>query len=150
LEEKTVKTGVDDLLALLKSVDKISLADAAHKLGISTALLQSWVDFLVEEEILGIEYKFTKPIIYMNKPPEEKRIRVKEESEEGLDAYKKDFRIRAEQRSIPMEKISFLWKDHAKAALSRRRDFFFREAKKRNLANADILWQEYTEKLLSS
>ena len=55
LGDETVRTGVDDLLELLKKVDKINLADAAQKLGISSTLLQSWVDFLVEEEILGIE-----------------------------------------------------------------------------------------------
>jgi hypothetical protein len=150
LAEGTVRTGVDDLLDLLRRVNKITLPDAAQKLGISQALLQSWVDFLVEEEILGIEYKFTKPIIYLNKPAEEKKASVKEEAEASLEAYKQDFKLRASQKSIPVEKIGFLWKDHAKDALGRRRDFFFREAKKRNLPNIETLWRIYNEKILSS
>jgi hypothetical protein len=150
LAEGTVKTGVDDLLELLRKTDKISLQEAAQKLGISSSLLQSWVDFLVEEEIVGVEYKFTKPIIYLNKQPEERRARVKEAVELGIEAYKEDFKLRAYQKSIPAEKISFLWKDHVKAAINRRREFFFREAKKRNLANVDNLWHDYSEKLFSS
>jgi hypothetical protein len=150
LADGTVKTGVDDLLELLRKVDKIALSDAAQKLSIGTSLLQSWVDFLVEEEIVGVEYKFTKPFIYLNKQPEEKKAHVKEAAELGLQAYKEDFKLRAYQKSIPAEKISFLWKDHTKAALNRRREFFFREAKKRNLANADNLWHAYSEKLLLS
>lgn len=150
MADSTVRTGVDDLLDLLRKVDKITLSDAAQRLSISPILLQSWVDFLVEEEILGIEYKFTKPIIYLNRPAEEKKAQIKEEVQIGLDSYKQDFKLRAAEKSIPVEKISFLWKDHAKEALSRRKDFFFREAKKRNLTNMDNLWRIYNEKIMSS
>lgn len=150
MADSTVRTGVDELLDLLRKIDKITLSDAAKKLGLNSSLLQSWVDFLVEEEIIGIEYKFTKPIIYLNKPAEEKKARIKEEAEIGLESYKQDFKLRASEKSIPVEKISFLWRDHAKEALNRRKDFFFREAKKRNLANVDNLWRIYNEKIMSS
>ena len=150
MADSTIRTGVDELLDLLRKIDKITLSDAAKKLGLNSSLLQSWVDFLVEEEIIGIEYKFTKPIIYLNKPAEEKKARIKEEAEIGLESYKQDFKLRASEKSIPVEKISFLWRDHAKEALSRRKEFFFREAKKRNLANVDNLWRIYNEKIMSS
>lgn len=150
MADSTIRTGVDELLDLLRKIDKITLSDAAKKLGLNSSLLQSWVDFLVEEEIIGIEYKFTKPIIYLNKPAEEKKARIKEEAEIGLESYKQDFKLRASEKSIPVEKISFLWRDHAKEALSRRKEFFFREAKKRNLANIDNLWRIYNEKIMSS
>lgn len=150
MADGTVRTGVDELLDLLKRVNKITLIDAAKSLSISPTLLQSWVDFLVEEEIIGIEYKFTKPIIYLNRPSEEKKAQVKEEAEASLESYKQDFKLRASQKSIPVEKIGFLWKDHAKEALNRRKEFFVREAKKRNLANIENLWKVYNEKILSS
>jgi len=149
LAEQTIRTGVDDLLDLLKGIEKIPLTDAAQKLGISSSLLQSWVDFLVEEEIIGIEYKFTKPIIYLNKPPEVRKARIREEAELSIDAYKEDFKRKASQKNIPQEKISFLWKNHVGVSLNRKRDFFFREAKKRNLINTQELWRAYEEKLLS-
>lgn len=149
MDEESITTGVDSLLELLKGLNKIPLAEAAKKLKVSSSLLQSWVDFLVEEEIVGIEYKFTKPIIYLNKPPEEKKASIREEAGPGLDAYKKDFRIRAHQKNIPQEKISFLWKNHVKVALNRKREFFLREARKRNLVNVEELWTAYERKLLS-
>ena len=149
MADKTVRTGVDDLLDLLKRVDKISLLDCAAKLNVNAATLQSWVDFLVEEEVLGIEYKFTKPIIYLNRPAQETKTRVKAETEAGLDVYKADFRARATQKSIPTEKLSFLWQEHVKAAINRRREFFIRETKKRNLANIEVLWNMYEDRLLS-
>ncbi|KYK27088.1 hypothetical protein AYK26_00110 [Euryarchaeota archaeon SM23-78] len=148
--EGTIQTGVDEFLNFLRKVDKISLAEAAKKLNVSPALLQSWVDFLVEEEIVGIEYKFTKPIIYLNKPPEEKKAKVKGEAEMSLDAYKNDFKRRASQKNIPRDKMSFLWRNHVKIAIERRKDFFFREARKRNLSNVEALWEAYHQKLLSS
>lgn len=148
LTDETIRTGVDDLLDLLKRVNKIGLTDAAKQLGVSAPLLQSWVDFLVEEEIIGIEYKFTKPIIYLNKPHEIKKAKIEEEGL-GLEAYKEDFRRRASQKNIPQGKLSFLWRNHVGAALNRKRDFFYREAKRRNLANVDNLWNSYMQKLLS-
>jgi len=150
LKDEVITTGVDDLLALLKQVDKIPLIDAAMQLKITPPLLQSWVDFLVEEEIIGIEYKFTKPIIYLNKPPEKKESFISEDADMNLEAYKNDFKSRAAEKNIPHDKISFFWKNHVKESLNRKREFFYREAKKRNLSNVPALWQGYNERLLSS
>lgn len=148
--EEIIRTGVDRLLEFLKGIDKIPLTEAAQKLRISSSLLQSWVDFLVEEEIVGIEYKFTKPIIYINRPPEERKVRVEEEAKPGLNVYKEDFVVRASQKNIPQGKITFLWKNHVKVALNRKREFFLREAKKRNLVHIEELWNTYAGRLLLS
>ena len=67
MTEEVVRTGVDDLLELLEHSAKIPLADAAAKLNVDAGVIQAWVDFLVEEGIVGIEYKFTTPYIYLNK-----------------------------------------------------------------------------------
>jgi hypothetical protein len=150
LAEEVIRTGVDDLLDLLKKVEKIPVMDAAKKLGINTELMQSWVDFLVEEEIVGIEYKFTKPIIYLNKPSKAKEATVQEEPTEKLEAYKKEFTKRAAERNIPKEKVSFFWRNHVKEVLGRKKDFFFRETKKRNIPNIEQVWSMYQDKLLTS
>lgn len=150
MSDETIKTGVDDLLEFLKTVNKIALADAAQKLGVSVSLIQSWVDFLVEEEIIGIEYKFTKPIIYLNKMPQESETKVEEDSSMSLEAYKLDFKSHASEKNIPVEKVSFFWKNHVKDAANSKKEFFVREAKKRGLANIEGLWQAYNNRLLSS
>ena len=59
-----LKTSVDDLYELVESRKKISVDDAAKLLKLPVNIVQSLVDFLVEESIFGIEYKFTTPYIY--------------------------------------------------------------------------------------
>jgi hypothetical protein len=150
LTDETIKTGVDDLLELLKSVNKIPLIEAAQRLGISINLLQSWVDFLVEEEIIGIEYKFTKPIIYLNKLPQGSETSISEDASMTLDSYKQDFKNRASEKNIPVDKVSFFWQNHVKDAANSKKEFFLREVKKRNLPNTESLWNAYLSKLLSA
>lgn len=150
MADELITTGVDTLLDLLKNVNKIPLADAAQKLGISVGLLQSWVDFLVEEEIIGVEYKFTKPIIYLNKMPKESEVSVKEDESLTIEVHKEDFKNRAAQRNIPVDKVEFFWRNHVKDAVNAKKEFFYREARKRNLMSIDSLWNEYIEKLLAS
>jgi len=148
--DETITTGVDDLLAFLKTINKVPLADAAQKMGVSLSLMQSWVDFLVEEEIIGIEYKFTKPIIYLNKMPQESETKIEEDSSMSLEAYKQDFKSHASEKNIPVDKVSFFWKNHVKDAANSKKEFFVREAKKRGLPNIEGLWQVYMNRLLSS
>ncbi|HEC96339.1 MAG TPA: hypothetical protein ENI59_01520, partial [Euryarchaeota archaeon] len=71
MAEKTIKTGVDQLIELLKRVEKIEMSKAAKEINVPLKTLQKWVDFLAEEGLIGIEYKFTTPYIYLNKSPEE-------------------------------------------------------------------------------
>ena len=67
-----VRTKVDELIELLKHVEQISLPEASSRLGIAQDVLQQWVDFLVEEKMVGVEYKFTTPYLYYAGPKEEK------------------------------------------------------------------------------
>jgi hypothetical protein len=149
LADEEIHTGVDELITFLKSVDKITVQEAAQKLGVSASLIQSWVDFLVEEEIVGIEYKFTKPIIYLNKQPKEKAIIVEDENPGSIQNFKSEFISRAKERQIPDQKVGFFWKNHVLEVLTRRKDFFYREARKRGLSNIEPLWAEYSNKLLN-
>lgn len=150
MADEVIRTGVDDLLDLLKKTDKISVPEAARKLKLSAEMVQAWVDFLVEEEIIGVEYKFTKPIIYLNKPQQPKEAVVKEEPTQGIEIYKAEFKKRAAEKNIPKEKISFFWRNHVKEVVDRKKDFFYREAKKRNLSNIESMWIAYQNKLLES
>ena len=76
MENSTLKTGADDLYELVRLRKKISVEEAAKLLKISTKTAQSLVDFLVEEKIFGIEYKFTTPYIYISQE-KEKKIEIK-------------------------------------------------------------------------
>ncbi len=151
ITNKTVKTEVDELIELLKKKDKVSLSDMAKELNISKALLQKWVDFLVEEKIIGIEYKFTTPYIYLTKEESAPEFNFKEdeeiESEElSLMNFKNEFMDKIPKglsgKSDMLDKDS-LWKNHLWEVLKKKSNFFINEANKRGLKDHEKLWEEY-------
>ena len=140
-----VKTGVDELMTLLSTHPRLSLPEVAKMLKQPEAVVQNWVDFLVEERLLGIEYKFTTPYIYLNKPQAAATIVGIEET---IEDVRKEFVRRAKEKSIPSEKMRQLWEHHLTQAIETRFDFFRQECQKRKLANTDELFGRYKEKIL--
>ncbi len=57
---KSIETGVDKLVGLIEQKKKISLDEAAKKLGVGSVLVQEWADFLEEDGLIGIEYSLSK------------------------------------------------------------------------------------------
>lgn len=148
MEEVHVETGVDDLISLLKSHEKIGIKEAANALKIDESFVQSWVDFLVEENIVGIEYKFTKPFIFLN--DSKTTLSENEEPEEeqtGLVGIKNQYLKNAKDHQIPEDKALLLWKKHLKESLEKRKDFFYREAAKRSL-DPDKMYAQYLGTIL--
>ncbi|MCD6464222.1 hypothetical protein J7L02_01725 [Candidatus Woesearchaeota archaeon] len=153
--EITVKTGVDKLLDLLKTVDKISVQEAAKRLDVPLQTLQSWVDFLVEENVIGVEYNFTSPFIYLNKAPEEslreQPVQVKHKRASLNDFYQEFKRLGLEKK-IPLEKIDEFWNERLMTTLENVKDYFYREARKRGFKEDEIqnLWKEYKAQVLTA
>jgi len=146
MKEDVVRTGVDELLDLLSSNTKISLTEVAAKLKLDVNVVQAWVDFLVEEGIVGIEYKFTTPYIYMNKKVDKREENILEKEDNyNMQFFKKQFWNKAKNNNIPEGQIEMLWKNHVIQALELQRKYFFFEAQRRKLTNVDQLWQEYKE-----
>lgn len=67
LTSSIIETGVDKLVNLINTTGKISSYDAAKELGVSNTVVMEWADFLEEEGIINIEYKFTKPYLVTRK-----------------------------------------------------------------------------------
>lgn len=146
--DEMITTGVDALLDLLRTTEKISLVDAASQLRVPLDTLQSWVDFLVEERIVGIEYKFTKPFIYLNRdqPKEQKASKIP-----ALKEIKKEYFSHAKQKQIPETKIQQLWESHVNQELAYLEPFFTEHAQRRGITDSHErrkLWREYTQGLL--
>ncbi len=148
-DDEKLTTDVDQLLELLKTQEKIPMAEAAEELDVDLDVVQQWVDFLVEEQIVGVEYKFTKPYIYLNTPDQEEEEK-EEEQIQNLEGIKEDFMDKAQDKNIPQKNLNSLWTNHVEKALEKKKDFFMKEASKRGLDNQQELWQEYKEKLLSA
>ena len=84
-ESSLIETGVDKLIRLIDQEKKISVADAAKKLSLPRVVIEEWLDFLEEKDIVKIEYKFTTPYI------------VKRElTKKDIDKKSKDFSGRKE------------------------------------------------------
>jgi chromosome segregation ATPase len=67
LTSSIIETGVDKLVNLINKKGRIASEDAAKELGVSIAVVMEWADFLEEEGIIKIEYKFTKPFLVARK-----------------------------------------------------------------------------------
>ena len=142
--DSTLKTVADELVELVKKSKKISVEEAAKKLKMPLATIQSLVDFLVEEKIFGIEYKFTTPYIYLYKE-EIKNAKIKDKSfTKGL-ITKEQFYHKAKEKRVPYEYIEGLWRKYLQQNLTHIREEFLRKAKEKNIAEdkTEKLWDKY-------
>lgn len=146
---EAIETGVDDLIRFLKNQGKTSIKETAKAINVKEQTLQLWVDFLVEERVLGIEYKFTKPYIFLNSELKEKPEKNDEQKTSlSLHKFKKDFYEDAKKKKLPADAIQPLWRKHLTQALDSQEEVFIREAKKRNLAEPKRLFEQYKAKQL--
>jgi len=139
-----LKTTADQLMEFLKKKDKVTIEETAKKLKISEKTVQSLVDFLVEEKIVGIEYKFTTPYIYLSKKDFEKPALIKEKEVPVL-LSKEEFYEKAKARNLPYQKIGVLWKKYLETHLGNLKKQFYEKAKQKKISHNQIgdLWQKY-------
>lgn len=144
--QERVETGVDDLIKFLRNKGKVGLKETSQAIKISEDTLQLWVDFLVEERIIGLEYKFTKPYIFLNKPKDE-TIHDKDDLI-TIEFFKEEFVKNAKSKKIPVDKIDSLWHAHLSSSLIKLKEFFLLEAKKRKIDKSpDELFIMYDKKI---
>lgn len=143
-----VYTSVDELMDLVKKEGRISLSNAAKQLGAPEPTVQAWVDFLVEEHILGIEYKFTTPYIYVH---DKERLERVEHADENytLEDFKNGFYEKAHEKDIPERQIPSMWKEHLRYVISNKKKYFLEECERRSVPEAEDLYDEYQEEMLS-
>ncbi|MBT3721560.1 hypothetical protein HN789_03940 [archaeon] len=105
---KNIETGVDKLVELVNKEKKISIDDAAKTLGISTVVIREWAEFLDEEKIISIEYKFSKTVLLERKLSEKEVTQKQKEYSSEKDAFvrKVENSIKTlEKDSLGLEKI---------------------------------------------
>lgn len=142
--DNVLKTVADELLDLVKKSNKISIDEAAKNLKVSLETIQSLVDFLVEEKIFGIEYKFTTPYIYLYKEGV-KKLKNKEKSFTEELITKERFYERAKAKNVPHEYIQGFWRKYLQQNLPFIREEFLRKArdKKTPQEKVEELWKRY-------
>jgi len=139
----TLKTSADELYELVKSKKKISVEEAAKKLKLPNNIVQSLVDFLVEERIFGIEYKFTTPYIYLSQKKEE-NTNLQPNLEKKL-ITKEEFFKKAGKLNISFEKTNDLWKKYIQENIDSIKESFYVKARSKNISKEriDNLWIKY-------
>ena len=142
--ESVLRTVADDLLELVKKDKRISIEDAAKKLSIPLATMQSLVDMLVEEKVFGIEYKFTTPYIYLYSDGAKGAVIKDKNLPEGL-ITKEQFYENAKSKNVPYEFIEGMWRKYLQENMTSIRDEFLIKAKEKKLSAEKIesLWNKY-------
>ena len=139
-----LRTLADELLEVVKNTKKVSVEEAAKKLKVPIEAAQALVDFLVEEKIFGIEYKFTTPYIYLYKEGI-KETKGKEKSFTKDLITKEQFYEKAKEKNVPYEHIAALWRKYLQQNLVHIREEFLRKAKEKKVAEDKVegLWKKY-------
>ena len=143
MDNPVLKTSADDLYELVKKKKKISVEDAAKLLKIPVNVIQGLVDFLVEEKIFGMEYKFTTPYIYIGQEKKENTVIQNKLAKKLMT--KDEFFKKAGNWDVPMEKINDLWKRYVEENISTLKENFYIKANSRNIPKdeTDNLWKKY-------
>ena len=139
MAEETITTDVDKLINVLKEEGKLELSQLAKRIKVSEDIVQQWVDFLVEEKIVSVDYNFTKPIVSIVENKNEMG-----EDQKDIKKYKKSFK---EKSAKDKGNAEYLWRQHIVENVETMKVFFFEEARKRHLENAKELWEEYKAKV---
>ncbi len=79
VKPKYVSTAADDLLVLIKREGELSFQEAARRLGVPQQTIEAWANFLEEEGVLSIKYKFTTPYLM---PAKEEQKGEKQKNDE--------------------------------------------------------------------
>ncbi len=147
-DDSILRTVADELLDLVKKSKKISVEEAAKKLKMPVASVQALVDFLVEERVFGIEYKFTTPYIYLYKEGI-KEAKAKEKSFTKELITKEQFYEKTKERKVPYEHIEGLWRKYLQQNLTHIREEFLRKAREKKVPEEKIeeLWKKYLSHL---
>ena len=139
-QEEVLTTDIDGFLELVKDKKRITLTDVAKLLNIPILTIQAWTDFLVEEKILGIEYKFTTPYIFIieDKP--------KDAGMQGIGFESKDdFFKKAREKGIREGHINLLWAKYLVTNKELIKQKFFEKAEVKGVAREriEVLWEKY-------
>ena len=147
--DAVLRTVADELLELVKRHKKISVEEAAKNLKMPLSTIQALVDFLVEEKVFGIEYKFTTPYIYLYKDDVKSAKRKEKSLTKGLVTKglvtKEYFYEKAKQKKVPYENIEGLWRKYLQQNLVHIREEFLRKAREKKVPEEKIeeLWKRY-------
>lgn len=143
-DDVMLRTAADELLDLVKKSRKLSVEEAAKQLKLPLATVQALVDFLVEDRVFGMEYKFTTPYIYLyNEGVRSAKGKEKISTKELMS--KERFYQKAKENNVPYEYIETLWRKYLRQNFAYVKEEFWRKAREKKADEGKIegLWKKY-------
>ncbi len=138
MDQDILKTDVDDFIELVREKEKISVDEAAKTLGVDKKTVESWADFLVEEKILGMVYKFTTPYVFIAGDDEKNSVADDFETKDS-------FFEKAKAKKVPEHHIKVLWLKYLDQNEKRIKAAFIQRAKNKGFSDKKVeeLWDKY-------
>lgn len=143
MANNVLKTSADDLYELVRLRKKISVEEVAKILKMPNNTVQALVDFLVEEKIFGIEYKFTTPFIYISQD-KEKKMEAESTAAKKL-VTKEEFFQKANKWNLSAGRTNNLWNKYIEENFGLIKENFYTRANSRSLSKeqTESLWKKY-------
>jgi phage antirepressor YoqD-like protein len=145
MDTDIIKTDVDNFIKLVKEKGRITISESAKLLNINEKTVQAWTDFLVEEKVLGTEYKFTTQYVFYNLEKE-----LDHETKEDKDSFiKEKFFHKARLKKISESNIKVLWNKYLNENKYLLKEMFIKKCKKKFVTyeRSQELWERYYETL---
>ncbi len=144
-------TEIDELLRVLSEKESITVDAASKLMGVDVKTMHTWVDSLVEEKVILLDYDFLTPIIKLT--PEKKseiigKKKAFETSQKENMAKKLGLRgafiEKAKKRGFDDNKIKVLWKKFVEINESSLKKEFYEKAIKKDIdTGLDNLWMTF-------
>ncbi len=91
-----IATAIDSLVEVIKTKKKITLEDASKFLGLPMNIIHEWANFLEEEGLIKITYKFTTPYL---------EIKEKAKTEEDVEDLKRKLDLATRKLQTILSKL---------------------------------------------
>jgi len=141
---EVLRTSADELYELVRARKKISVEEAAKLLKLPFRTVHALVDFLVEEKIFGIEYKFTTPYVFLSEH-HSPFPKIGSQSFQKDLLTKEDFFEKAGKHGLPLQKATELWNKYLNENMQQLKEKFYAKAEAKGMEEGQIriLWEKY-------
>lgn len=141
-------TEIDELLRVLSDKEKITIDEASKLMGVDVETMHTWVDSLVEEKVVLLDYDFLTPIIKLTPEKKNEVLKKKKDLEllqnESLAkklGLKGVFTEKAKKRGFDDNKIKVLWRKFVEINEASIKKEFYEKAKKKDIdTGLEQLW----------
>ena len=144
-----INTGIDKLVEIIKENKSISVVKASETLGVSTALIEEWGNFLEEEGIVKVEYKLSGTVLVERKITDKELSKREKEVMKRKDKLMENLKAAQESFNIQKEDIVEAQKEYKELAAIILKRYSNLKDDIDELTNLEKVSDELNQKLIS-